>query len=995
MKRTNIAGLGSVAGVVGVAILGVPSSTFDMGSSRIEMYVFLLSLVVFLLAGFKSAQAGPRTMYKPRDIENARRNLARYGWAKEIVEGWERDVALAMQQDRAFFDALIPELTPGTHYGQNCPHCVGTRSLMGGGHFTWKIDSLDEITCSSCGTVYPNARYAETGVLECPRMGQRFTYYRTPEEVADPENRAEHALKWLGDRPTMTSFSGHIRDCKVGWATAQALTLAKLYAVTGEIGYAQRAAWILDRFARVFPNYLYHSYDGSIADLPPAEVAANMGRAEEAGGPHGGRFPRGAIRHAYGLHQFKDYSTMNNGFWGAGRMSVHGKGSDAGALIALTVAFDLIRGAEHPDGRPLLGEESERRILEDLILAGCADMEHWNSLSNKGTAVFALSAAVGMLMEQPERVRHALDGFHRMLEGRYHHDGFYAESPSYGAHNLANMYELTDLLHGYSDPPGYRPGDGERITRLDLFSSGRFHLSLLSQVRMLAPGNRMPVIGDTRYDTGADLLSVDMLAARLGGAYAGLLESVQGGKLSEKGTEYALWYRPYGLKAELAVLPLRSEWFPGWHVGVLRGARKAQDTALFLNGNEHQWTVQTGHRQQDVLSLSIYAYGEELASDRGYFSGSRQLLPDGRSGQVWTKSSFSHNLVVVDEEEQATRACGTNLELFGQAPGIEVVQASGVNVYPQCEVYRRTCVMVTAPGGGVYIVDLFRVKGGRIHQYAFHCNGSPIEFRPAEPAPQPTEVSDAWGTWLENTHGMSPEEPTTFTWQFRDVNLDLTLLNIPDRVVVADAPGWRVSTTEELAKPAIRQILAENRAGDENEKLASRYASVIAPYKSEGSPVKGAQLLLDDVHTGALAVQVKLKGRTDYIVSTLDQTERRIGPVDAAGEFAFISVDDRGEVIRGYLLNGTVLTCGDLQLSLSEAANTLAVRSVDGRTYHLAEQLEDPEAVVGAYLLAGKAPQTGFEIESATEDAITVRDYPAIPSETVTTLNSGWAGTKD
>lgn len=27
-------------------------------------------------------------MYKPDDIENARQNLSRYGWAQEIVNGW-------------------------------------------------------------------------------------------------------------------------------------------------------------------------------------------------------------------------------------------------------------------------------------------------------------------------------------------------------------------------------------------------------------------------------------------------------------------------------------------------------------------------------------------------------------------------------------------------------------------------------------------------------------------------------------------------------------------------------------------------------------------------------------------------------------------------------------------------------------------------------------------------------------------------------------------
>ena len=821
----------------------------------------------------------------------------------------------------------------------------------------------------------------------CPRIGQQFTYYETPEEVADPENRAKHALKWLGDRPTMTSFSGHIRDRKVGWARSQALTLAKLYAVTSEIGYAERAVWILDRIARVFPNYLYHSYDGSIADWPPAEVAANMGKEEAEGGPRGGHFPKGAIRHAYGLHQFEDYSTLNNGFWGAGRMNVHGKGSDAGALFVLTVAYDLIRNAEYAPGRRLIDRDTERRITEDLILTGCADMMHWNSLSNKGTAVFVLSAAVGMLMDHPQKVRHALDGFNRMLAERYHHDGFYSESPAYSAHNLSNVHELADLLHGYSDPPGYQLEKGERIEHLDMFSSGRYPLSLLSLARMLAPGNRMPIIGDTRYDTEADLLSAEILAARLGGAYAGLLELVQGAPLSEKGREYALWYRPYDLQAEAMTLPLHSEWFPGWHVGVLRGGR--DDTALYLNGNEHQWTLQTGHRQQDILSLSYYGYGEELASDRGYFSGSSQQLPDGRSGQVWVKSSLSHNLVVVDEEEQNNTACGSNLELFGTAPGIEVVQASGVNVYPQCQEYRRTCAMVTTPQGQTYSVDFFRTKGGRIHQYNFHSNGSPMGMKPATPSPQAVALGDAWNIWLENPQAIAPQGPTTFTWQFRDVNLDLMLLNVPDRIVLADAPGWRVGTPEELEKPLIRQIFAENRAEDGNEALASQYAAVIAPYKTEGPPLSNARLLADDPDAGILAIEVKLSDRTDYIISTKDQKERQFGPVTAAAQFAFVSVDAQG--VQGYLLNGTALTCGDLKISLTEASTTLKVQSIADRVYHLAEPLQNPQAAVGSYLLAGESPQTGFEIASATEDAITVRDYPAIICDEVRVLNSAWA----
>jgi len=984
--------------LLGIAIVAISAAIlFAVFTVWIFVWMSVLLVLPFFVASLlltcEVAVAQPRTMYKPQDIDNARQNLERYGWAQKIVSGWENEVEFAMQQAREFFEESIPELTPGTHYGQNCPHCVGRQSLMGSGSFNWSISAPEQLTCNDCGTGYPNEEYPETGVLECPRMGQTFTYYQTPEERANPEQPAEYVLKWLGARPTMTSFSGLIRYRKVSWAWRQALTLAKLYAVTGDIAYAERVVWILDSFARVFKNYLYHSYDGSVADWPPAEVAANMGEQEAIGGPRGGRFPREVIRHAYGLNQYDDYSTLHNGFWGAGRLNVHGKGSDAGPLIDMTVAYDVIRDAQYPDGRRLLDDDMEHRILNDLIVAGCTDMEHWDSLSNKGTAVLVLSAAIGMLLEQPQRVRHALDGFNRMLGVRYHFDGFYSESPAYAAHNFSNVRELPDLLYDYSDQPDYQPEEGPRLENLNPFTTGRFHLALQSLMRMLAPGNRLPVIGDTRENTGANILSAEVLAARLGGHYAGLLQTIQGASLSERGSEYALWYRPPDLDAEGAVeLPLRSEWFPGWHVGVLRGGREANDTALYFNGNEHHWTLQTGHRQRDILSLSYYAYGEELASDRGYFSGSGQLLPDGRSGQRWTSSTLSHNLVVVDEEDQASRECGSNLELFGVKDGIEVIQASGFNVYPQCEDYRRTCALVQTSEEQPYVVDFFRVKGGQNHQYSFHCNGSLVELRPGQPAPQPVALNPAWSMWLNNARAVTPEVPYTFTWQFRDVSLDLIMLNTQDtldRIIIADAPGWRVGTSSELEKPPIQQILAENRANNPDAALATQYAAVIVPYKTSASPVVAARLLENDLDSGALAVEVKLAGRTDYIISTLDQQPRRYGPVTVAGQFAFVSVDSQEHAVFGYLLNGVSLECGELQIALPEPNTTLKVQSVADRTFHLAEPLSAPPATRGSYLLAGQAPRTGFEIESAAGDAITVRDYPALACDEVTLLNSG------
>ncbi|HLA41780.1 MAG TPA: hypothetical protein VJ417_17385, partial [Candidatus Glassbacteria bacterium] len=211
-----------------------------------------------------------------------------------------------------------------------------------------------------------------------------------------------------------------------------------------------------------------------------------------------------------------------------------------------------------------------------------------------------------------------------------------------------------------------------------------------------------------------------------------------------------------------------------------------------------------------------------------------------------------------------------------------------------------------------------------------------------------------------------------------------------DRIVLADAPGWRIGSPAELEKPPVRQILAENRAGDADAALASQYAALIVPYGAEGSPVVAARLLENDPDTGALAVEVKLAGRTDYIISTLDCQQRQYGPVATAGQFAFVSVDDRGRAVQAYLLNGTHLECGDLRIALPQPNTILKVRSVAGRTFHLAEPLPPLLAVRGSYLLAGQPLRTGFEVESAAVDTIAVRDYPAISCDEVTVLNSRW-----
>jgi len=487
---------------------------------------------------------------------------------------------------------------------------------------------------------------------------------------------------------------------------------------------------------------------------------------------------------------------------------------------------------------------------------------------------------------------------------------------------------------------------------------------LESMVRMLDPNLRYPVIGDTRAESGLDDAYAEILADHYGGRYAGLLERAQGALLSEKGSEYALWHRDPDLKAEKALdLPLCSEWFPGWRVAVLRGGPASGHTAFYLNGYSHG-----GHRHADTLGIIYVAHGQEMAADRGY------IWDDPRN--AWTRSTLAHNLVTVDGASQNGKGCGSTLELFGRGAGVEVVQASA-NAYSQCDRYQRTCALVQIPGDRTYAVDLFRVRGGKLHQYTLHCNGGLIGIPGAELTPVDEKIE-----WLSNLRETRPSGAFRATWEDRGVQMTLTLLNPIHRLLVADAPGWRSNVGSELHAPPVQEILAERR--DES-LTVSQFAAVMSPYTGGSSPVLSARLIVDDPDNGDMAVAVEREEGTDYLLSSPRGGARQYGPVVMAGRFGFVSVDPKGRLLRAYLLNGAELRFGDQKLALSWARMPLRVASVEGRTFSLKEDIPEDMPPVGAYLLAGG---TGYEIESAAGRSITVRDYPALACEVVEVLNS-------
>ena len=411
---------------------------------------------------------------------------------------------------------------------------------------------------------------------------------------------------------------------------------------------------------------------------------------------------------------------------------------------------------------------------------------------------------------------------------------------------------------------------------------------------------------------------------------------------------------------------------------------------MYLNGYAAH-----GHRHADTLGLIYYALGKELVTDRGY------IWDDPRN--AWTRSTLAHNLVTVDAASQNVSDCHSHLEFFGTGPDVQVVAATA-DAYRQCSQYRRTCALVSYGDGQSYAVDFFRAQGGHLHQYGFHADGtfegadgltsagdapSRASSQPAATATGPAPRALAATPLAEQ---IEVAEQSALAAVCRTVCRHLETARFAgraagagaaDRVVLADAPGLRSGAGSEMKARPIQQLLVErqNTAGD----CVSRFATVIVPYAGDRSPVLSAKLIGEDAASGTLAIEVRLPGRTDYICSSLDEAERTYGPVTMAGRFGMVSRPDAGNPGRAYLLGGTHLACGDVDLRLPASRTTLKVASVSDRTLVTTDRLPDGLAAQGHYVLAN---DTGWEIESSTGTSITVRDYPVEPTEQLTLVHS-------
>jgi hypothetical protein len=694
--------------------------------------------------------------------------------------------------------------------------------------------------------------------VTCKTCNKTFHIKDFPEQDKDYlTNPISAARRWDNDPQIQRNIRGLVRYHKMNWVESSIHTLGLAYAFTGNVKYAQKAKVMLLRLAEVYDGWIVHNW----THMYPADKP--MGYAGKSSG-------------------WKIY--------------------DAQLLKNAAITYNYIYSSG------LLTDEDKRLIEDDLFRVGArllTALPPESALTNGAPLLLTGTATLGRLLEDHRLIAYTVDGFDDILHEYFFEDGHWWEaSPSYALMTLNTFYLIPDILHGYTDPSDYNGTDA--FENLNLTEDPFIKKVFTALNDIIFPDGTLPAINDSHAGDRVSIALSEALYSWYGGQenLRNLIEA-HGGDLRNKGSEYALFKRTpdIPLKLEEGSLQTKeSHVAPDLGLGILRAGAGKEQTVLMMDFGPHGG----GHGHRDKLNIIFWANGSELLTDLGYIHWDHPHMR-------WLQCSLSHNIVMVNMLEQ-NEASG-ELKTFATCPQVKLMRAQANAAYPNSDIYERTSLLVGEDE--TYAVDIFRVRGGSVHDWIIHSPNRKrdIKFQGVSPGTSgPSLQSTGVYTHLKDVRSDIAPGPWSLTWDLWKFRIDL--LNQGEMTVyMGRAPGQREFSGSD--KDAEVDVILGRRTGHD---LSSQFISVLQSYK-EGPFIEGLKLLpFSDDEKMRAGLRVKLEDRTDYILSVIPQDthesytiETELGRLDFSGELVLCSLNG-DELVSLFLANGTKVEVAGLLL---------------------------------------------------------------------------------
>jgi hypothetical protein len=823
-----------------------------------------------------------RMIYTDSDIIKARQNLIKYGEARKvkdsIVHAADRWLDWTDSDLRDLLtDARVPRAFDLNSKGSPVH---GDLVFKKAGRYPWIVDPRHPFQVKSPidGQMFPTNDYA--------------VYYKTgfKDKKGWDSQYVDDGWGWVapdGERYWFVAYANH-------WLWKDFIEpgladLGRAYLLTGDKRYAHKAAIMLHRMAEVYPSMDH----------------ANQSR--------------------YGLMEKAKGHTYNgkvvNLIWETSLIQ-----NAAEAYDAVWETIDNDEELQKFYGKTGVGVRSfiEANLLEDALDAYLDRKIQGNYGMHQSALIYILLARqnmdtekyLHMIVEEPGESR-VQTGIRYALYNMIFRDGQPLEAPHYNLLTVNKMATLSETL--------YKGG-------IDLFKEPRLKMLTNSPLDIVAIGKFTPDIGDTGSVLG-ELVGLDpdvyqitypfyknpsyltwmATAGKTGASSFSTFESLFRDVLPQT--------KP--LSDHRAVPIQSSRLLAGYGLGMLNNPK--DKTALSYN-----YGFKGTHFHWDFLNFELFANGQKMMPDLGY--------PDAMNVYVkeiytWSVNTVAHNTVVVDSQKQAENLPG-KLHDFSHGSFARNMDASSPT-YPQTTQYRRNLVMIDVDSAQSYVVDFFRVAGGKQHDYSLHGSPGTVtvidgewgEKQPGTFAGADVNVGQVYddekmgvkdyadsyadysGSGFQYLFNVQPFKSGKTIVQYQhvlDKNAALRIHILPNQhqeIVMADAYD------KPRAKNYLVKYMIARRKAADGKPLQSTFTGIMETYK-EKPYIESTNLLKFKTGSG-IAIEIKRKEVTDIVISDTTNVKKVLteGLIETDATCAVVTFDLKGNLTRVFFSNGTYLKC--------------------------------------------------------------------------------------
>ncbi len=697
-------------------------------------------------------------------------------------------------------------------------------------------------------------------------------------------------------------------------------------------------------------------------------------------------------------------------------------GNWANTRVYLTAgAFDLVAGDGRSDRLSRFRPQSRLvDLMRDRLLLVC---EPWkitdnDNLQNHALCAYSASLIRSLLFADEPTIRRDVEATYAFLDNTVNRDGDYYEASSvyantgraYGGRLILMLHHLMQGSDG--NPPSLGQWSHLLPQRPPITQDPRWCTLAVPLIYQQSMYGRMLTFADqeTDHEVGFGFSTADWRSLRemtvwlynqvqdpqwkllTQRVYWAIPDRIRNAPLfTVTGSAEVLWLTPPPLPQgvePMQLYPDESFLRPAKRLVLLRDGTGQQQRGLFVRGGAN-----VSHCHDDQMAAVLYAKGLLATGEFGYNVWG---VPAHKGFGV---QPVAHCGVVVDEglpsEDRLYREDVPDAVVQSYLPiqPMQLIELTNPHRWRGSGItqYQRSLAMVHVDDQRFYSIDVFRVTGGKVHDYLWYGphqakDGPASDFQLTGPTPEKidnvwslaaldhperqAEVYNqpgyAWGErimagnsqiqprlegeradyqylqwnpppgngygFLFDIKAADTNQPWQAQWQLHDNKslMRLTMIS-PQQQTLVTARAGTLDVDDYF-----RAVVARRRAAND-QPLQSCYVSVVEVAEPQQFAVKHAQWVPPQVARGNASDIASLlidlaDGRQDRILATdAADSEVSADSMQLIGRYGFVRRDASGQVADATLVSGSLVSDGDFSLRLAAAEWTGEVHRVEAR----------------------------------------------------------------